>query len=112
MASAQHSQCTTLSWIRRYGIDVNQVLYGGVLGKTSGGPCKATPQNSPYYFAANITIRDSTFSRAANSACLLKLGREQATGGLCATVRCSSSQFHPLLALLSQTMCTRMGEWA
>ena len=43
----------------RYGIDVNQVLYGGVLGKTSGGPCLATPSNSKYYFAQGIVIRDN-----------------------------------------------------
>lgn len=43
----------------RYGIDVNQILYGGVLPKTSGGPSKATPENSPYYFKCNVTIRDN-----------------------------------------------------
>lgn len=43
----------------RYGIDVNQVLLGGVVGKTSGGPCKANPQNSPYYFRKGLAIRDN-----------------------------------------------------
>ena len=41
----------------RYGIDVNRILYGGVLDKTSGGPCLPTPKNSPYFFASGVVIR-------------------------------------------------------
>jgi hypothetical protein len=47
------------SYDNRYGIDVNQILYGGVLGKTSGGPCLASPSNSPYYFAEGVSIADN-----------------------------------------------------
>eukprot|EP00730_Choanoeca_flexa_P002492 TRINITY_DN11069_c0_g1_i3.p1 TRINITY_DN11069_c0_g1~~TRINITY_DN11069_c0_g1_i3.p1 ORF type:complete len:490 (+),score=98.81 TRINITY_DN11069_c0_g1_i3:154-1470(+) len=43
----------------RYGIDVNSILYGGVLGKTSGGPCKASASNSPYFFARGVVVRDN-----------------------------------------------------
>merc|ERR1712232_901759 len=43
----------------RYGIDMNQILLGGVFGKTCGGVCKGSPSNSPFYFREGLVIRDN-----------------------------------------------------
>ena len=48
----------------RYGIDVNQILLGGVIGKYSGnqcpsGPGKLVPSCAPWYFRHRLVIRDN-----------------------------------------------------
>lgn len=48
----------------RYGIDVNQVLLGGVIGKYYGHQCpnepgKLTPSCAPWYFRKGLVIRDN-----------------------------------------------------
>lgn len=48
----------------RYGIDVNQVLLGGVIGKYNanqcrGGPGKLTPSCAAWYFRRGLVIRDN-----------------------------------------------------
>ena len=48
----------------RYGIDVNQVMLGGIIGKYSGhqcpaGPGKLTPSCAGWYFRRGLVIRDN-----------------------------------------------------
>ena len=49
----------------RYGIDVNQIMLGGVIGKYSNGhqcppdPGKLTPSCAPWYFRQGIVIRNN-----------------------------------------------------
>jgi hypothetical protein len=48
----------------RYGIDVNQLLLGGVIGKYAGKQCPSqpgtlTPSCAPWYFRRGLVIRDN-----------------------------------------------------
>ena len=48
----------------RYGIDVNQILLGGVIGKYMGHQCPSqpgtlTPSCAPWYFRRGLVIRDN-----------------------------------------------------
>jgi len=83
----------------RYGIDVNQILYGGVLGHTSGGPCKATPQNSPFYFSQSLSIRDNYVFMNG------RVGISWSGGGDGKTVGSGTEIYHNHVEVASGTTC-------
>ena len=58
------SMTVTYPTDNRYGIDVNQLFLGGVIGKYSGKQCppepgKLTPSCAPWYFRRGLVIRDN-----------------------------------------------------
>lgn len=51
---------TAFPYDNRYGVDVNRLLFGGVIGHAcAGGPGNADPSCAPWFFPANVTVRDN-----------------------------------------------------